>query len=263
MGEYFPGRLLREFCECLDLVVSLLGELQALFQRLNKTVAFFSDFVLNIKNLFAKAALFPFETCNLSLQLMLLFQRWRLPAVLNLTAGPDNPKGSKIIQVINEIPAYISQVFRLTEAQIIDLVAFSTIFAIGGSIFSGFISDYIGYRRSLMGVFFLWAACLLGGAFLRPPFHWLIGAIVGISLGSTWVISRAIVIKLVPREKIGEIFGLFNLVSYISAIVGPLFWGIIILYFSSFGEWGYRMASLSMIPFIGVAFIFLLRLRKN
>lgn len=158
---------------------------------------------------------------------------------------------------------YVGQVFGLQEEEIINLIAFSTIFAILGSVFSGFISDIIGCRRSLLGVFFLWGVSLLGGAFLNPPFHWLIGALVGISLGSTWVVSRAMVIKLVPSEKIGEVFGLFNLVGYASGVIGPLLWGLILLYLSPLGEVRYRIACLGSILFIAIGSIFLLRIKND
>jgi len=165
--------------------------------------------------------------------------------------------------IILFMSVYAAKVFGLTEVQIINLIAFSTIFAILGSVVSGFISDIIGYRRSLIGVFFLWGICLLGGGLLRPPFHWLVGALAGISLGSTWVISRALVIRLIPREKIGEAFGLFNMVSYVSGIIGPLFWGLILLCFSPLGEWGYRLALLSLILFIVTGAVFLLRIPRQ
>ncbi|MFC1624336.1 MFS transporter [Candidatus Omnitrophota bacterium] len=165
--------------------------------------------------------------------------------------------------IILFMSVYAGKVFHLKEAQIIDLIAFSAIFAILGSIVSGFISDIIGYRRSLIGVFFLWIICFLGAVFLKPPFHWFIGALAGISLGSTWVISRALVVKLVPEEKIGEAFGLFNMVGYLSGIIGPLFWGGILLCFSSLGDVRYRLACFSLSLFVGIGCIFLLRARKE
>jgi len=158
---------------------------------------------------------------------------------------------------------YASKAFGLNEVEIINLIAFSTVFAIVGSIISGVISDYIGYKQAVLGVFFLWGICILTGGLLHPPFHWLIGALVGLSLGSTWVVLRALVIKLVPEEKIGEAFGLFNLVSYFSGVVGPLFWGLILLYASRFGGKGYRLAFLSLILFIGIGIIFILRIKNK
>jgi UMF1 family MFS transporter len=165
--------------------------------------------------------------------------------------------------IILFMAVYAGRVFKLDEVQTINLIAFSTLFAIGGSILSGFISDLVGYRRSLMGIFFLWGICILTGSLLKPPFHWLVGALAGTSLGATWVILRALVIKLVPEERIGEAFGIFNFVSYLSGVVGPVFWGLILLYLSRLGEWGYRLTFLSLILFIAIGFIFLLRTRRE
>ncbi len=157
---------------------------------------------------------------------------------------------------------YVSKVFGLTESEIINLIAFSTIFAILGSIVSGFISDYVGPRRALIGTFFLWGVSLLAGALLSSSFRFLIGALAGMSLGATWVIARAFVIKLTPQDRIGEAFGLFNMVGYLSGIVGPFFWGVAVLHLSSFGEWGYRIALLSLTLFMAIGFVFLARLEK-
>lgn len=165
--------------------------------------------------------------------------------------------------VILFMSVYVGKVFGLTEVEIINLLAFSTIFAIVGSAVSGFISDIVGYTRTLIGVFVIWGVSLFGAGILSPPFHWLIGALVGISLGSTWVVSRALVINLVPKDKIGEVFGLFNLVGYFAAIIGPLFWGIAITYLSFLEETGYRVVCLSSIVFIAMGIIFLVRINKK
>jgi UMF1 family MFS transporter len=165
--------------------------------------------------------------------------------------------------IILFMSVYATKAFGLTEAQIIDLIMFSTIFAIAGSIFSGFISDIIGHIKAMNAVFMLWIVSFLAATLLKAPFHWVIGALVGTSLGSTWVISRALAIKLVPEEQIGEIFGLFNVVGYISGIIGPLLWGLILLYLSSWGERGYRLACLLLIAFVASGFIFLLKLNKE
>ncbi|MFC1570776.1 MFS transporter, partial [Candidatus Omnitrophota bacterium] len=165
--------------------------------------------------------------------------------------------------VILFMSVYATRAFGLNEAQIINLIAFSTLFAIGGSILSGLLSDRLGYRRSLVGVFFLWGLSILAGTLLRAPFYWLVGALAGLSLGGTWVILRALVIKLVPEEKIGEAFGIFNLVSYAAGVIGPLIWGVMLLFCSRFGEWGYRLTFLSQMPFIIIGIYFLLKSQKT
>lgn len=158
---------------------------------------------------------------------------------------------------------YATKAYRLTEVQIIDFIAFSTIFAVLGSIVSGIISDRIGPKQVMIGVFFLWMICFVAGALLFPPFHFLIGALAGMSLGATWVIFRALVIKLVPQEMVGEVFGLFNLIGYAAGVVGPIAWGVILLILSPFGPWGYRLALLSLTFFMIAGLFFLLRLPQE
>jgi UMF1 family MFS transporter len=171
---------------------------------------------------------------------------------------------SAVNAVILFMSVYATRVFRMSEAQVINLITLSTFFAIAGSISSGFISDYFGHRRSLIIVFILWIICFVSGAFIKNTnLYTAVGALVGMTLGATWVVSRVLAIKLVPQEKIGEVFGLFNLVRYLSAIIGALSWGIILLLLNSFGEWKYRFALLSLTLFMVLGLIFLLRIPQN
>jgi UMF1 family MFS transporter len=158
---------------------------------------------------------------------------------------------------------YAIKVFGLNQAQVKSLIGVSTIFAIAASVLVGFISDIIGYRNSLLGIFFLWGLCILGAVFSKPPFHWIVGSLAGFSLGATWVVARAFVIKIVPPNMVGEAFGLFNLVGYLSAIVGPLFMYLIIRCTSFLGEWSYRLSLLSLIVFIIISCFFLLKMGKE
>ncbi|MFH1460002.1 MAG: MFS transporter [Candidatus Omnitrophota bacterium] len=154
---------------------------------------------------------------------------------------------------------YVTKVFGLNDIEITNFAIFSGFFALVGSICSGIISDFWGYKRTMFGIFFLWILCLLGGALVIKPFHWIVGAIAGISLGSTWVVSRALVINIVPEEKTGEAFGLFNCAGYVSGIVGSIIWGLMMLLFKPFGVLGYRVALLCLIPFLVIGCMYLLR----
>ncbi len=158
---------------------------------------------------------------------------------------------------------YATRVFGLNESQIINLLAFSTIFAVLGSLSSGFISDYFGHRRSLIAILVLWMVCFTGGALTQNiNFYWVIGALVGLTLGATWTVARALAIRITPEERVGEMFGLFNFTGYLAAIVGPFFWGLILLLLKSHGVWGYRIALLSLNLFMALGLFFLLRMPK-
>lgn len=188
------------------------------------------------------------------------FDTYKFPGLLNFLKSSFFGLCA-VNAVILFMPVYATRAFVLNESEVINLVTFSTFFAIAGSLFSGFISDYIGHKRCLAGVFLLWGGCFIAGAFVRSVhWYWFIGALSGIALGSTWVVSRAMAVSIVPTERIGEIFGLFNLVGYLSAIIGALFWGGMLLLFSHLGEWGYRITLLSLTLFVLLGFIFLLRI---
>jgi len=158
---------------------------------------------------------------------------------------------------------YASEVFGLGETQVIDLIIYSTVFAVIGSVVSGALCDRFGNKNTMIGVFALWMLALLGGAFLAPPFQWVLGAMIGFALSSTWVVARAWAVHLVPKESIGEIFGLFNLVGYVAGVVGPLFWGMMTLWLASLGVWKYRLSLLSLTFFIALAFYFLLKIPRG
>ncbi|MFH2137531.1 MAG: MFS transporter [Candidatus Omnitrophota bacterium] len=158
---------------------------------------------------------------------------------------------------------YATKAFGLTNVEIIDFIAFSIVFAIAGSITSGIISDYFGCKKSMIGVFVLWVICIFSGGLVQPPYHWIVGALAGVSLGATWVVSRAFVVQIVPREIIGEIFGMFNLVGYLACIAGPMLWGILILFLSPLGGLGYRITLLCFIPLLIIGIVFLTRIPED
>ena len=155
---------------------------------------------------------------------------------------------------------YATRVFGLNEGEIVSFIGFGVFFAVIGSIGAGILSDRFGYKRVLVYVFVLWILCLFGGGILIAPWHWLVGAISGLALGATWVVSRALVIRIVPKEKTAEAFGFFNLVGYVSGIIGPLIWGLILLVVRPLGVFGYRLALLSLIPLLIIGLLYLRRI---
>lgn len=188
------------------------------------------------------------------------FDTYKFPGLLNFLKSSFFGLCA-VNAIILFMSVYATRAFGLNESEVINLVTFSTFFAIAGSLFSGFISDYIGHKRCLVGVFLLWGICFITGAFVRNiHWYWVIGALSGVALGSTWVVSRAMAVSIVPTERVGEMFGLFNLVGYLSAIIGALFWGGMLLFLSHLGEWGYRITLVSLVLFILLGFIFLLRI---
>lgn len=163
--------------------------------------------------------------------------------------------------IIVFMSVYATKIFKLNEPQIIELIIVSTVFAILGSIISGYISDRVGAKKSILAIFISWIFSLtLGSLATKPGYFWLVGSLVGFTLGSTWVVLRAMAIQLVPKEKVGEVFGLFNLAGYLSSIVGVIFWGLLGLALFHLGDIGYRISLFCLNIFLFAGLIFVLRI---
>jgi UMF1 family MFS transporter len=110
----------------------------------------------------------------------------------------------------------------------------STTSAVIGSLLCGYVTDFIGPKKTLFFVIIGWILSLLVVMFIADEtIFWIMGSLVGIFLGSTWTASRPLLTSLAPREVLGQFFGLYSLSGKAAAILGPIVWGLVILYLKS------------------------------
>lgn len=110
----------------------------------------------------------------------------------------------------------------------------ATTFAVIGSFLCGYITDWIGPKRTLIYVVWGWIICLCVVILTASStVFWIVGPFIGICLGSTWTASRPLLAGLVPKEMLGQFFGLYSLSGKVAAVIGPLLWGLVVLYFKA------------------------------
>lgn len=110
----------------------------------------------------------------------------------------------------------------------------ATTFAVIGSFLCGYVTDLIGPKKTLVFVVLGWILCLLVIMFTaNKTVFWVMGPLIGICLGSTWTASRPLLTGLVPKDTLGQFFGLYALSGKVAAVVGPLLWGATVLYFKA------------------------------
>jgi MFS transporter, UMF1 family len=124
-----------------------------------------------------------------------------------------------------------------------------TIVAVVASFGWGAVADRWGPKRALVAVLLSWAAGLLLVGLTLSPIPFLIaGAVLGSGLGGVAVTDRLLLIRMAPRERVGEMFGLFGLVGKLSAVLGPLLYGAIIFFLlEPLGRAAYSVAILSLL----------------
>ncbi len=160
------------------------------------------------------------------------------------------------IYVTNEVG------FTESEAQVLMLVAIAAA-VIGGFIW-GVVVDRFQPARSLLWVLISWKVAILGAfliAVLGLPkaLFWGVACLAGISLGGTWAADRPLMLKLAPKEFLGEFYGLYSMVGRFASVVGPLLWGLIV---NTLG-WGRPAAVFSLLLLLIVAYVILLPLKEK
>jgi MFS transporter, UMF1 family len=162
--------------------------------------------------------------------------------------------------VVANMSLYGRVVFDMSQGEIRNLLLFSTVFAAAGAIGSGFLTDRLGPKRSLILVVVLWLAAV--GFATAATEAWMllaVGPLVGVALGATWVVSRVMLVSLSPPDQVGEFFGFYALAGRVSAVTGPALAGVILTVFDGLGEGAYRLAVLSLAVTLTVALLLLLR----
>jgi len=158
---------------------------------------------------------------------------------------------------VSNMALYGKEVFGMGSTGVRNLLLFSTVFAVVGSAASGFATDRVGPKRTLLAVLMLWLAAIsLAAAAPTLSTLFIAGPLVGIALGGTWTVSRVMLVALSPPEKIGEFFGLFSLAGRFSAILGPAVTAALLLVFGG-GAAAYRVSigSLAAIMAVGIYFL--------
>ncbi len=97
--------------------------------------------------------------------------------------------------------------------------------AVVGSALCGILTDHFGPKKTLIGVIALWTAALsIVVVSTDRTLFWLLGALIGALMGSTWTAARPLLISLAPPQRLVEFFGLYALSGKAAAIMGPLLW---------------------------------------
>ncbi|HEY8179642.1 MAG TPA: MFS transporter, partial [Candidatus Limnocylindria bacterium] len=129
--------------------------------------------------------------------------------------------------------------------------------AIIASFFWGIACDRIGPKRTLMFVLASWTVgLLLIGLWLDRVAFLVAGAILGSGLGGVAVTDRLLLLRLTKPEEVGEMLGLYGMAGKLSAVVGPLMFGVIVFALNpdENGPIAYQVAILSLLALMVIGF---------
>jgi UMF1 family MFS transporter len=133
-----------------------------------------------------------------------------------------------IMAVVSLAAIYAAQVMGFSTQDTLQLILVVNITAAIGAFFFGYLQDYIGHIPSIALVLLAWLVMILLVWLARGPgLFWLAANLAGLCLGGSQSAGRALVGLLSPADRHAEFFGLWGLAVKLSAILGPVTYGLV------------------------------------
>lgn len=167
---------------------------------------------------------------------------------------------SGVSTVIVLAAIYAQEVMGFGRQELIILIMVVNVTAAVGAFVCGHLQDKMGSVPTLSITLVLWIIAILTAFFAISPAHmWIAGNIIGIAMGASQSVGRALVSKFTPTERAGEFLGLWGVVIRLSAIIGPLSYGIV----NFLTQGNHRQALLSTLVFFVVGLLLLMRVDER
>lgn len=123
---------------------------------------------------------------------------------------------------------FARQTFGFTLGEIIVFFIVVQTTGIIGAAVLGRLADVFSPKKVILFTLGLWLVMVLGAYFTTSKtVFWVLGVITGISLGSSQAVSRTMMSRLTPPQRLAEFFGLYGVATKFSAAVGPVVFGVV------------------------------------
>ncbi|NOR80349.1 MAG: MFS transporter [Methyloprofundus sp.] len=167
---------------------------------------------------------------------------------------------SGVSTVIVLAAIYAQEVMNFGRQELIILIMVVNVTAAVGAFICGHLQDRIGSVPTLAITLVLWVIAILTAIIATLPMHmWIAGNIIGVAMGASQAVGRALVSKFTPADRAGEFLGLWGVVVRLSAIIGPLSYGLV----NYLTQGDHRQALLSTLVFFIVGLLLLTRVDEK
>ncbi len=143
-----------------------------------------------------------------------------------LASGACYQAGISVVIALAAV--YAEQVLGFKQAQTMMLVFLVNIAATLGAFAFGYWQDRIGHKPALTLTLAGWIVMtLMAWLATGPGLFWAAAVVAGLCMGSSQSAGRAMVGSFAPAAQRAEFFGLWTFATRLSAIVGPVTYGLV------------------------------------
>ncbi len=175
-----------------------------------------------------------------------------------LTAMAVFQSGVATVVVLSAV--YAREVMGFDSQSLVILIMVVNATAAAGAFLFGHLQDRLGSVPTLVIVLLIWVTAIaLIAAADSPADIWFGGNLIGLAMGASQSVGRALVGRLTPAHQTAEMYGLWGMANRIAAIAGPLSYGII----GYVTGGNHRVAVLSTLFFFLTGLVLLLRVDEK
>jgi UMF1 family MFS transporter len=164
--------------------------------------------------------------------------------------------------VIALAAVYAQQVLGFQQTETMMLIFLVNIAAAIGAFAWGYVQDIIGHRPALAVTLLGWIVMVaLAVMATGPGLFWVAAVIAGLCMGSSQSAGRALAAVLAPERRRAEFFGLWTFAVRLSAILGPMTYGLVT--WLTDGNHRLAIASTGLFFVAGLALLTLVNVRRG
>jgi UMF1 family MFS transporter len=154
--------------------------------------------------------------------------------------------------VIALAAVYAEQVLGFRQIDSMMLIFLVNIAAALGAFGFGYWQDRVGHKRALTAALVGWCvATVMAVMSTGPGLFWCAAVLAGVCMGASQSAGRTLVGLFAPRGRRAEFFGLWTFATRLSAIVGPVTYGVVNLLSGG----NHRVALVSTLVFFVVGLV--------
>jgi UMF1 family MFS transporter len=123
---------------------------------------------------------------------------------------------------------FARQTFGFTLGEIIVFFIVVQITGVFGAAVLGRLADAFSPKKVILFTLGLWLVMVIGAFFTTSKtVFWVLGVITGLALGSSQAVSRTMMSRLTPPQRLAEFFGLYGVATKFSTAIGPVVFGLV------------------------------------
>ncbi len=155
---------------------------------------------------------------------------------------------------------YAQEVIKFTFLDSIVMILVVNITAAIGALMFGFVQDRIGSVKTLFITLSIWSVAIaVAAAAQDKPQLYIAAILVGIAMGSTGSVGRALVGQFAPKGRSGEFLGLWGVAVKLATAVGAINFGAILWLTNN----NYRIAIISELLFFAAGMVMLSKVNEQ